>query len=501
MTERTRTLSWLWDLWLLIVFIGFAPVMVVINNPEAPRPWTALLIVLVAVGLAVVIRFALVSRGLDGRGVTYALALGGFLFLNTGLLLESLPRWAVLAIAVAAAAAAYRLRGLRLFEFLVSWACLALTIGPVVILVQNSLGDSDPVVIGENEQVPKFRSKPDVVIIVADGYASNDVLLEFYQYDNSSFADDLASLGMPMNPGMHSNYARTKFSVSSVFDLGYIPVGTPVTTAFESDLVATMGGQNRLTSVMASNGYRIVYLESGWLGTRCTQAIDVCVGGPWPDETYYDIVHRSVLRDLPGLESGIAFSRGGLHSLAELDAHLAGYLNDDVPDFIYAHLLVPHPPFFLDEECRMTPSPEMGGFAVAFPGQPETEAATRKEGYLRQVECANRHLIRAAETIADTDAVGLFFADHGPDFAAQLFTHAVQWSEAQKKERFEIMFAAHHLGCEYGSISSLVNTGRILLSCLSGAELPLLPNRYFDIDKRSAPPTILELDPPPGASQ
>jgi hypothetical protein len=502
MTESNRRMTWLWDLWLLIVFIGFAPAMVLINNPESPRPWTALLIVGILVGLAVLVRLALVRfLGLDGQGVTYALALGGFLFLNTGLLLDTLPRWAVLAMALGAAAVAYRLRAFRPFEFIVTWACLGLTLGPLVILVQNTFAGSDPIVIDETEQVPPFTTKPDVVLVVADGYGSNEVLEEFYGYDNGPFTAQLADLDMPVNPGMHSNYARTKFSVASMLDMGYLPVGEEASFSFESGLVGILGGNNRIAELMRANGYRSVYFESGWLGTRCGEQVDVCVPGPWPDETFYDVVFRSALRDLPGLEYGMAFARGAADNLRNLDTHLGPYLSNGVPDFIYLHLLAPHPPFFLTATCDLEPSIEMSGFAVGVPGQSDAQRLRRNTGYVNQIECVNQHLAQAANRIDESEAVGLFFGDHGPDQAAQLFTYADQWTEEQKRERLGILFAAHHSGCDYRSVTSLVNVGRRLVACLSGSSLPDLPDRFFDVDRRSTPPTIIELDPPTDVSQ
>jgi len=484
------------DLWLLVVFIGFGPAMVLVNNPEGPPPWTPLLFVLIVVGVSLLLRAALSRLGLDGRGLTYALAIGGFAALNLGLLLESVSRSLVLLQVALIGVLAYRLRDVRAFRFLVTWACLALTVGPVVLVVQDRFSGSEPAAIGESEDLPAFDVKPDVVVLVADGYGSEDVLSEFYGFDNSHLRGELATLQMPMNPAMKSNYGRTKFSVASFLDLGYIPDGTPITSAVESGLVATMGGKNRMTETLMANGYRTVYFESGWLGARCGDEIDVCVGGPWPDETYYDIAHRSVFRDLPGFEHGISFSRGAQHAMAALEENLEGYLQDDQPDFVFVHLLAPHPPFFLTESCEMEPSIPLAGFAVSFPNSTDAAAALRSDAYIDQIECVNDLLIRTAEAISDSGAIGLFLGDHGPDRLGQLFDPADGWTDEQRSERLGILFAAHHPGCDYSSVTSLVNAGRHLLACLSGTELEPLPDRFFDIDKTVRIPVMVEIAPP-----
>jgi hypothetical protein len=501
MTENHTSWPGLEDIWLLVVFLGFGPVMVLINNPEGPPPWTVLLFVVVAVGVALLLRTLLSRAGLDGRGLTYAIAVGGFSALNLGMLLGSIPRGLLLVQVGAVAVLAYLLRGLRVFQFLVTWACLALAVGPLVLVIQRVVNDSGSVAIGSPEDLAPFRSRPDVVVVVADGYGSGRVLSEFYGYDNRSFYDDLAALEMVTNQDMRSNYARTKFSVSAFLDLGYLPVDTEITHSVESGLARTMGGHNRITTTMKGNGYRTVYLESGWLGARCGDAIDVCLAGPWPDETYYDIVHRSVFRGLPGFEEGIAFSRGADHAIETLDGDLEGFLANSVPDFIFVHLLVPHPPFFMSESCETEPSAEMAGFALSFPDSTQAEVERRSAAYIAQVKCTNEVLAKSAERISKHGAVGLFFGDHGPDKLGQLFENADGWTDEQRHERLGVMFAAHHPGCDYESIVTLVNAGRRLLSCLSGSDLDSLPDRFFDIDKSERTPRVMEIQPPPGLAR
>ena len=495
-STKARDRAWLWDLWLLFVFAAFGPVMAVVNNPESPNPSTAFLVALVAFSVGLLARYILIRIGLEPRGATYAVAASVYLAMNSGPLLGSFPRWAAVALILVAGVLAYRLRNLRIFQFLANWVCLALAFWPVVIVVGLLLDGHEVAEIGEPEAIPGFASKPDVVLVVVDGYASEGVLAEFFDYDNSDVVEELAAAETVVNPHMTSNYARTKFSVASFLELGYIPEGTEMTRGFEADLIQVMGGENRLTQAMEANGYRTVYLESGWNGTRCSASIEVCVPGPWPDETYYDIVYRSVFRDLPGLETGIAFSRGADHSLKGMDDRLAGYLSDDVSDFVFVHILAPHPPFFLSADCDMQPESDLSGFAVVTPGMGSDQADARRQAYIAQVECVNRYLTGAARRIAEAGAVGMFVGDHGSDQALQLFNHADAWTDEQRRERLGVFFAVHHTNCDYRIVSSLVNATRKLLSCLSGAQLAPLPDRYFDLDRHVRTPEIVEIESP-----
>jgi hypothetical protein len=379
-----------------------------------------------------------------------------------------------------------------------SWGCLALAIAPVATALTNvEFGSAVKVSIGDDQEVAAFMSHPDVVLVVADGYAGNDVLSELFGYDNQPFADSLTATGTDLVDDVHSNYGRTKLSIPSLLEMGYVPTGTPVTNTFEAQLLKVLGGENRIAEAMRENGYRTVYVESGWFGTQCSEAVDVCISTIWPDETLYDVVHRSILRDLAGFETGMSFARGAQHSLRTLRTTLEAHLADGQPDFVYVHLLVPHPPLFLDQECRLRPDSSLSGFAIGQPGLSDASLEARRRAYVEQIECVNEHLVEAAGMIEAAGAVGLFLGDHGSDLGEQLYTHSDQWTGSERAERFGVMFAAHHSGCDYSAVSTLVNVGRQLIGCLTGTEVAMLPDRYFDLDKHGdGTPVVIELDPP-----
>jgi hypothetical protein len=469
--------------------------MVVVNNPESPGTGTVTVVVVAVTLLALGVRYLLVRMGLDAFGTTNAIAVVVVVLLNTGFVTQALAsgRWLVIAFAAAAAWAAYRLRDAAAFKLIVSAATFMLLITPIATWA-STLDSSVAEVTQGDVGTFSFARSPDVVVIVTDGYASNPTLEELYDYDNSAFTKDLASVGFVVNDDMSSNYGRTALSIPSFLQGGYLLEGAVVGRATRRAMHDLLSGDNDLARLMESNGYETVYVESGWLGTRCKSSSDICVRGPWPDESLYDIVHRSALRGTPGFEAGMSFARGSLHAMEWMDGQLAPLLANGRPEYVYVHVLAPHPPLFLDSGCELDASPELAGFAVGTPELSINELANRRAAYVEQVQCVNRHLQRAAASVASAGAVGLFFGDHGPDQGGQMYEDGTEWNADQRRERFGILFAVHHPGCDYSDLRTLVNTSRRLISCLSGADIPVLPDRYFELSRSGIEPRVIELE-------
>ena len=76
---------------------------------------------------------------------------------------------------------------------------------------------------------------------------------------------------------------------------------------------------------------------------------------------------------------------------------------------------MPHPPLYLDEECKIRPEPEPGGGAVGarfLLGTAELER--RRNAYVEQVACVNKKVLRFIDDLGD-DTLAFITGDHGPD--------------------------------------------------------------------------------------
>ncbi len=498
-TTPTRDSSGrLWQICLLVAASAFGPLTVLADANEKPRLLTFFIVVagvsLVSVGLwLLLIRF-----GLDSQGASYAVATFVLIVMNAVAWFgaDEVSRLLLLAGAVILAALAYRLRHLALTRWLATWATLFLVAYPLATLGLKALAqESLNVTTSTDLEVGAMAAKPDILMVVMDAYGGTQTLSELYGFDNHELRGELISRGFEVPDGVLANYGRTQLSIPTVLQLDYVAETTVLTDDDVQALLGVLDGRSRLSRALADQGYRTVHVESGWLGSRCGPDIDICVNSPWPDETFYDAAYRSLLVDLPGFEVGRPFTMGALSAADWLVNEMPPLLDDDRPDFIFAHLLLPHPPLFLNNTCQPDWDGGQNGFARGLTGFDEEDTDEARELYLRQVQCANSIILNIARGLGDDDVV-LIMGDHGPDSQGQLFVQSETWSDAQRRERFNAFLATRVPGCEMAGIQSLVNVGRRMMGCLTGSSLPDLPIHIFDIHKTLEENRVIELDLP-----
>ena len=497
-TSASKTSSTGWQVFVLIAAASYTSLDTWVSNPEGPSLLTALTfaagVSLASLGL----RWAMVRAGLDAEGATNGLAVFVLLFTVGGSLIDQIPggRIGIGLIGVGLGAIVYRLRRLTLMRLLVTWGAFALVLGPVVSYLatpREISGDLHIEGIHDGLEVTDTR---DVVMVVADAYTNAVVLEEFYGYDNSGFVTDLEEIGFVVPPTALANYSHTTFSIPSMLQMEYVVGEASLTGADLAALYEIMGGDSSLASILQAAGYEIVYVESGWLGTQCADTVDLCVLRPWPDEALYDIAYRSLLRDLPGFETGRSFMRGAQQALQWLESDLPDLLSNSTSEFIYVHVLAPHPPLFLDETCEGHPSAEFGGFAVGRPGLTADELEARKSAYLSEIECVNGVLADTARLIAQNDAIGLFLGDHGPDSNGQLYYRGDLWSDAMIRERFGAFVAAYGTGCPFEAVGSLIDLTSTLVGCMGADDTPEHELRTYVYSPGAGGSTVVEVQPP-----
>jgi hypothetical protein len=195
------------------------------------------------------------------------------------------------------------------------------------------------------------------------------------------------------------------------------------------------------------------------------------------------------------LESvGYAFTVGSQHTMDWLLENGPGLSTDDQPNFVFAHVMAPHPPFFLDPTCETIYSRNRSG--VLFSRRTD-DVDNRRQAYLEQATCLNDFMIDLSDKL-DPSAVVVFVADHGTDQRNQLARDPSSWSHEDLVERFNIFLAVRgEPGCSVGDRVVTPNIFRRLLSCMSVETLEDLDPRVFKyggITVVGKPSPIIEVD-------
>ena len=465
--------------------------------------WAPLLLCLVA-GVALLLAMIAVTRSVLRGGLLATLVL--LLFFSFGHL------WNVVGAPMDASrwlmAAGYLLIGIGLGLMIwrggrwVPGLSRFLNIAAVVLLVFNALRvanfasasaaaaeavPSSPAVVLEEPAV-----KPDIYYIILDRYANADTLREVYRFDNEPFLRELEARGFSVARHAWANYVKTALSVYTSLSMDYIdPEQLGIDRRSRARFTEIHGALRDHLAVpvaLKSLGYDYVHLGGWWEPTATNIDADIALryqgsaefasalwsttalsliwppsfGGTGPGgETmpYRDMARETVLYAFNRLEE--AASRSG-------------------PDYVFAHITVPHPPYVFNADG-------------SFPTDEEVHSRSERDNYVAQLQWTNQRVLRAIDRLMDhepnePDPIIVLQADEGPFPPAFSANEAgFQWLDASAREvqqKYGILNAMRLPGADPAALgfndrTSPVNEFRIVLDAYFDADLPLLPDETY----------------------
>lgn len=316
---------------------------------------------------------------------------------------------------------------------------------------------------------------PDIYYLVFDRYAEASSLEDYLGFDNGPFLDALRERGFVVPATSLGNYTNTAMSLASTLNLDYLDWvedrhGPGLTG--QQPLRASLQ-DHEVGRVLRSLGYRYLHIGSWWDPTRTAAGAD----------RIYPILRTSefwsILQGSTVLGAPSAWGWFGTSDLPRLHRAVAERqfvaVDDTVqqpgPKFVFAHFLLPHPPYVFDAE---------GGRVAE---QPRTLDG-RKEGYLDQLRFTNAKVLEMVDAIrgGEGDPIIILQADEGPNPGYWGRSHE-DWTTASADEmrlKFRVLNALHLPGADTTSLRSTfssVNTFRVVLNEYFGAELELLADR------------------------
>ena len=322
---------------------------------------------------------------------------------------------------------------------------------------------------------------PDIYYIVPDRYANERILREEFGFDNAPFLDKLRARGFYVVPEPYANYPKTAFSLAATLNMSHmLDLASSVGPTFQSWLpLYDLIGQNRVISELKGRGYSYVHFGTWWMGTRRNPRADLNIDAISLSELwtilYQNTMAYPVGRILkwPGFggDARLFQWKRMRHQLARLER----MGKEPGPKFVFAHLIIPHPPyvFSADGSYRDLDTEEQGG---------------DREGYLGQTKFINDRLTAVIDAILVTSAIDpviIVQSDEGP-FPAGYDDDQVNynWRQARPRDlriKFGIISAIRLPGLKDGLYPGItpVNTFRLIFNHLFHAGLEMLPDRSY----------------------
>lgn len=313
---------------------------------------------------------------------------------------------------------------------------------------------------------------PDIYYIVLDGYARDDVLLADYGFDNTPFLDWLRSRGFYVAEESSPNYISTIESLASSLNFRYLEQARGEARPGRlSSIRSTLHDRihdSELIRVLRTHGYRLVAFDSGLTSTTIRNAEVFLRPSYGLGEFHMELLGSTLLAPLLDLFERIHAARVE-YTLGQLES-LGGAPG---PKLVFAHLLVPHPPYVFDAEGALVDD----GLPFSFRQRrlPHDVYVRRYTDQVRFINDRMKRIVDAILAASRVPPVIVIQADHGPGFGAE--------GEQYLRERVRILNAYYLPGGGrsrlYPSVSP-VNTFRVILAEYVGADLPLLPDGYVE---------------------
>jgi len=321
---------------------------------------------------------------------------------------------------------------------------------------------------------------PDVYHLVLDGMGRQDVLAERYGMSLDPMVAGFRRLGFTVADTGYANYAQTHLSLASMLNVTYLDALGPIErTSNDRHPLRALIDRARVPALFKHLGYHVVQIGTGSHSEGVWQQADECdCPQLWWSEPELGAVSLTPMKAI------LWFGLGQRHFLGR-SLHIFDAFEQQrhvqAPRYVFAHVMMPHPPFYVDAAGRYLPQsrPTSGGDATFYSGTAEEYVS----GYRGQGTFTLRRALDAATRIVNAatrerrEVIVIIHGDHGPRlgmdarnpkaesgrFTLPVFL-AIRWPERMTPA---------------ASPRSLVNVYRTVFHQAFGMELPPLPDAGY----------------------
>lgn len=369
---------------------------------------------------------------------------------------------------------------------------LVAMLGVNVVLLGNTLLESRSTAsTAKNVQVQESsKTGPHAIIsIVLDTYAHASVLSTLYGYDNRGFEQALATREFKVIPSAYSNYPCTSLSVASALDMTY-RVETGEAHPYNAVSAAeTINGLNATVRRFRSLGHEYAIFHAGRFHStiNCSGFEDHCLQcGGKIGEVEFLLLEKTpfshlIRKFLPKFYGSLSAGGCPITLIGEKSLRIG-----KTPFFLFAHHMALHQPSNMDSDCSPLDTP----VPAVWPPKSGTPQLRM------QMDCLNQQTLTVVDQLISRyeDPIILISGDHG------IWTDDYKESNSTALKYRHAIFTALRLPKKCQStipdILTPVNHYRLILACVEGKPVDLLPDRVFAVKalKPSDPYTPLRMN-------
>jgi len=312
--------------------------------------------------------------------------------------------------------------------------------------------------------------KPDIFFIILDEYSGSEGLRDLFNFDNNEFENQLQQRGFFIAKMSRSNYNYTPFSVASILNMNYLHLNMNKKAPGNIDYCYQQIKNSRVINYFTANDYEFYNYSIFDFEGRPAINYDNFLPNSTTlitSQTFFSRVMKDISYNIStgrwklklGLEKRTYEHLQNNENILRL-TELTASKKTPKPKFVYAHLMMPHYPYYFDSKGEARPIQKL------LPGQ-----ESNRDNYIEYLQYCNLQILQLVDRIisgSDQPPVIILLGDHG-------FREGIK-----KEEQPDIFmnFNSVYLPDKnyqqfYNGISN-VNQFRVLLNTEFGQHLPLL---------------------------
>ena len=322
--------------------------------------------------------------------------------------------------------------------------------------------------ININANIPDKNTNrpPDIYYIILDAYTSSQSLKDYWNYDNDSITNFLIQKGFFIAKKSRSNYNQTIHSLASSLNMSYLKsINQASVTKIQEKNLFNLAKESSVTRIFLKNNYKIFNYSFFDIPENPKYYKDLffLIREDLYDGTFYQTVMEKFHWAKDPNSGMFVIKKTNLDILNKLEKR-----NEDSekPRFVYAHIIMPHNPYFFDQNGKTQDKDSIFNFSS-------------KNSYLEQLKYLNKLVERTISSIFENSSgklpVIIIQGDHG--FRYLPGKNALSESSTIFNAYF---FPDHDYQQIYPAISP-VNTFRIVFNKYLNYKFPLLKDTTYNV--------------------